>query len=56
MVRASSSRSDDEVSLDAEQEATLATTHDAISSSVVLQRRGGVPSQWDQFTRKYEAQ
>ena len=44
MVRASSFRSDDDVSLDAEQEETPATTHDATSSSAVPQRRGGVPS------------
>ena len=55
MVRASSSRSDDDVSLGADQEEAPATTHDANSSSAVPQCRGGVPSQRDQFTRKYEA-
>jgi hypothetical protein len=54
MVRANSSNSDDDVSLGAEQEEAPATTHDATSSSVVPQRRGGVPSQRNQFTRKYE--
>jgi hypothetical protein len=29
---------------------------DAASFSATSQRRGGVPSQWNQFTRKYEAQ
>ena len=55
MVRASSSRSDDDVLLGADQEEAPATTHDANSSSAVPQCRGGVPSQRDQFTRKYEA-
>jgi hypothetical protein len=44
MVRASSSRSDDDVSLGADQEKAPATTHNATSSSVVPQRRGGIPS------------
>ena len=55
MVGVSSSRSDDDVSLGADQEEAPATTHDANSSSAVPQCRGGVPSQRDQFTRKYEA-
>jgi hypothetical protein len=50
----SSSNDDNNVSLDADQEEALASTHDAASSSVVPQRRGSVPSQWDPFTRKYE--
>jgi len=59
MVAASSSSSEDDVSLDAFQEAaptppTMSTN--AASSSAGSQRRGGVPSQRNQFTRKYEAQ
>jgi len=33
-----------------------APSTDAASSSAPSQHRGGVPSQWNQFTRKYEAQ
>ena len=55
MVAASSSSSEDDMSLGADQEEALAPTPDAASFSVVPQRRGGVPSQWGQFTRKYEA-
>jgi len=32
-----------------------APTRDVASSSAISQRRGGVPSQQNQFTRKYEA-
>jgi len=58
-VAASSSSSDDDISLGASQE-EVPTPHapstDAASSSGTSQRRGSVPSQWNQFTRKYEAQ
>ena len=55
MVAASSSSSNDDKSLGGDQEEAPAATHDAASFSVVPQRRGGVPSQRDQFTHKYEA-
>jgi hypothetical protein len=55
MVATSSSSSEDDMSLGANQEKASAPTRDAASSSVVLQHRGGVPSQRNQFTRKYEA-
>ena len=56
-VAASSSSIDDDISLGASQEEaptppTPAT--DAASSSGTSQRRGGVPSQRNQFTHKYE--
>jgi hypothetical protein len=35
---------------------TSASTCDAASSSVVSQRKGDMPSQRGQFTRKYQAQ
>jgi len=56
---ASSSSSEDDISLGVSQE-EAPTLHvpstDAASSSGTSQRRGGVPSQRNQFTRKYEAQ
>ena len=58
-IAASSSSNDDDISLDASQaEAPTppAPSTDAAYSSVTSQRRGGVPSQRNQFTRKYEAQ
>ena len=55
MVAVSSSSSDDDLSFGADQEEALAVTQDAASSSAIPQCRGGVPSQWDQFSRKYEA-
>jgi hypothetical protein len=58
-VTASSSSSDDDISLGASQEETptpTAPSIDAASSNATSQRRGGVPSQRNQFTRKYEAQ
>jgi len=59
MVAASSSSSKDDVSLGASQEKAptppvLST--DATSSNVGSQCRGGMPSQRNQFTRKYESQ
>jgi len=57
-VAASSSSSDDDISLGASQEeapTSPAPLTDAASSSVTSQRRGRVPSQRNQFTRKYEA-
>jgi hypothetical protein len=44
MVAASSSSSEDDMSLSADQEETHAVTHDVASSSMVPQRRGSVPS------------
>jgi len=44
MIAASSSSSDDDVSLGVDQKEALASTHNAASSSVVPQRRDGVPS------------
>ena len=58
-IVASSSSRDDDISLGASQvEAPTppAPSTDDASSSATSQRRGGVPSQWNQFTRKYEAQ
>jgi hypothetical protein len=57
MITASSSSSDDDnnVSLGANQEKASVSTHDTTSSTVVPQHRGGVPSQQDLFTCKYEA-
>jgi len=54
-----SSSSEDDISLDASQEEAPiphAPSTDAASSSGTSQRRGGVPSQRNQFTLKYEAQ
>ena len=59
MVAASSSSSEEDVSLGVSQEEAPtppAPSTDAASSSAGSQRRGGVPSQWNQFTCKYEAQ
>jgi len=59
IVTASLSSSEDDISLGASQEETPippAPSTDVASSSDNLQRRGGVPSQRNQFTRKYEAQ
>jgi hypothetical protein len=44
MVAASSSSSEDDMSLGADQEEALALTRDAASFSAVSQRRDGVPS------------
>jgi hypothetical protein len=44
MVAASSSSDEDDLSLGANQEEAPALTRDAASSSVVPQRKGGVPS------------
>jgi hypothetical protein len=51
----SSSNDDNNVSLRADQKEAPASTYNAASSSAVSQRRGGVPSQRDPFTSKYEA-
>ena len=59
MVIASSSSSKDDVSLGASQEKAPtphAPSTDAASYSGTSQCRGGVPSQRNQFTHKYEAQ
>ena len=56
MVATSSSSSDDDMSLGANQEEAPAPSIDAASSSAVSHRRGGVPSQRNQFTLTYEAQ
>ena len=58
-VAASSSSNDDDISLGASQEEAPtppAPSTDVASSNATLQRRGGVPSQRNQFTCKYEAQ
>jgi len=58
-VAASSSSSDDDNSLGASQEEAPtppAPSTNAASSSATSQCRGGVPSQRNQFSRKYEAQ
>ena len=58
-VTASSSSSEDDISLGASQEEAPtppAPSTDAASSSGTSQHRGDVPSQWNQFTLKYEAQ
>jgi len=59
MVATSSCSNEDDVSLGASQEEAPtppAPLTDAASSSAGSQHRGGVPSQRNQFTRKYEAQ
>jgi hypothetical protein len=55
MVAASSSNSKDDISLGANQEEAPAPSTDAASSSAISQRKGGVPLQRNEFTRKYEA-
>jgi hypothetical protein len=55
-VATSSSSSEEDVSLGADHGERSAPTCDVASSSTVSQRRSGVPSQWGQFTRKYQAQ
>jgi hypothetical protein len=54
-VAASSSSSEDEMSLGANQEEAPGPSIDAASSSAVSQRRGSVPSQRNHFTHKYNA-
>ena len=59
LVDSSSSSSDADVSLGASQEEApipLVPSTDAAFSSAISQRRSGVPSQRNQFSRKYEAQ
>jgi len=56
MVAASSSSSEEDVSLGADYGEEVAPTCDAAFSSAVSQRRGGVSSQRGQFTSKYQAQ
>jgi len=53
-VTTNSSSSEDDMSLGANKEEAPASSTDVASSSVVSQCRGGVPSQRNQFTRKYE--
>ena len=58
-VTANLSSSDDDISLGASQEEAPTPptpSTNAASSSGTSQHRGGVPSQRNQFTRKYEAQ
>ena len=58
-VAASSSSSEDDISLGASQEEAPippVPSTDAASFSASSQHKGGVPSQWNQITRKYEAQ
>jgi hypothetical protein len=54
-VAASSSSSKDDMSIGANQEEAPAPSTNA-ASSVASHNRGDVPSQRNQFTRKYEAQ
>ena len=56
MIATSSSSSKDDLSLRADHEEAPVPTSNAASSSAVSQRRGVVPSQRGQFTRKYQAQ
>jgi hypothetical protein len=56
MVATSSSISEDDISLGASQDEAPVPSTNVASSSAVSQRRGGVPSQRNQFTHKYEAQ
>ena len=56
MVAASSSSNEDDMSLGANQEEVPAPPTDVASSNTVSQRKDGVPSQRNQFTRKYKAQ
>jgi len=54
-----SSDDDNNVSLGADQEKVPrahTSTHYVVSSSAVSQRTGGVPSQRDPYTQKYETQ
>ena len=58
-VASSTSSSDEDISLGASQEEAptqLVSSADAASSSAVSQRRSGVPSPRNRFSRKYEAQ
>ena len=55
-VAANSFSSEEDVSLGADDGEDSAPTCVADSFSVVSQRRGGMPSQRVQFTRKYQAQ
>jgi len=52
----SSSSSEEDMFLGVDHGETSASTCDAASSSVVSQRKGDMPSQRGQFTRKYQAQ
>jgi len=59
MIATSLSISEDDISLGASQEEAPTPpmpSTDAASSSATSQRRGGVLSQRNQFTHKYEAQ
>jgi len=56
MVVTSSSSNEDDLSLGADKKKAPMLTRDAVSSSAVSQRRGGVLSQRGQITHKYEAQ
>ena len=55
MVTTSSSSSEDDMSIGVDQEEAPAPTSDAASSSAVSQCRDNMPSQRNQFTRKYKA-
>ena len=55
-VAPSFSSSEADISLSADHGDASASTCDAASSSAVSQRRGGVSSQWGQFSHKYQAQ
>jgi hypothetical protein len=55
-VATSSSSSEEDVSLGADHSEAIVPTCDDASSNAVSRRKGGVPSQRGQFTRKYQAQ
>ena len=55
-VAASSSSSEDDISLGANQEEAHVLSTDIASSNTLSQRRGSVPSQQNQFTCKYKPQ
>ena len=55
MFAASSFSSEDDLSLGDDQEEVPTSTSDVVSSHEVSQCRDGVPSQRNQFTRRYKA-
>jgi len=55
-VAASSSSSEENLSLGVDHGEASTPTYDAASSSAISQRIGGVPSQRGQFTYKYQVQ
>ena len=55
-VAASSFSREEDISLGVDHGEASTPTCDTAFFSAVSQRRGGVPSQWGQFTRKHQAQ